>query len=76
MFLQPVSSPLLDDLDDGCQTDMLDEDLLVGGHLPSGPQEIIDLSESHSFIVTELPPENVMEGDEEEIGGPTQDSRL
>ncbi|XP_045585168.1 KAT8 regulatory NSL complex subunit 2 isoform X2 [Procambarus clarkii] len=37
---------------------------------PPGPQEIIDLSESHSFIVTELPPENVMEGDGEETDDP------
>ncbi|XP_064113025.1 KAT8 regulatory NSL complex subunit 2-like [Macrobrachium nipponense] len=63
----PVSLPPLDDLD-GNHTDMLDEELLVGGHLPTGgPQEIIDLSESHSFIVTEVPPENVMEGDGEDI---------
>ncbi|XP_066984862.1 KAT8 regulatory NSL complex subunit 2 isoform X3 [Macrobrachium rosenbergii] len=63
----PVSLPPLDDLD-GNHTDMLDEELLVGGHLPTGgSQEIIDLSESHSFIVTEVPPENVMEGDGEDI---------
>lgn len=39
----------------------------ASGHLATpGPQQIIDLSESHSFIVTEVPPENVMEGDGEE----------
>lgn len=31
---------------------------------PPGPHDIIDLPESHSFIVTEVPPENVMEGDD------------
>lgn len=31
---------------------------------PPGPRDIIDLPESHSFIVTEVPPENVMEDDD------------
>lgn len=38
---------------------------------PPGPQEIIDLSESHSFIVTEVPQDNVMEGDGEEPDDPS-----
>lgn len=71
-----VSLPPLDDLDSG-QTGGLDEELLVSGHLPPGPQEIIDLSESHSFIVTEVPPDNVMEGDGDETDeGPSKDSKL
>lgn len=36
------------------------------GHLPPpGPRNIIDLPETHSFIVTEVPPDNVMEGDDD-----------
>ena len=31
---------------------------------PPGPRNIIDLPESHSFIVTEVPPDNVMEEDD------------
>lgn len=46
-----------------------DEDLYdhsMYGHLPPpGPRNIIDLPETHSFIVTEVPPDNVMEGDDD-----------
>lgn len=66
---QPVSSPPLEDMESSTVDINTDE---LGGQScssqlpPPGPQEIIDLSESHSFIVTEVPPENVMEGDGEE----------
>lgn len=47
---------------------MAEEDLYAHSsytHLPPpGPRNIIDLPESHSFIVTEVPPDNVMEEDD------------
>ncbi|XP_042231913.1 KAT8 regulatory NSL complex subunit 2-like isoform X1 [Homarus americanus] len=65
----PVSSPLLEDIENNA-IDLSAEELSIQSSTsqlpPPGPQEIIDLSESHSFIVSEVPPENVMEGDGEE----------
>ncbi|XP_042894208.1 KAT8 regulatory NSL complex subunit 2-like [Penaeus japonicus] len=69
----PVSVPPVEDMDAsglGGAYSVADETLNpsdTSSHLATpGPQQIIDLSESHSFIVTEVPPENVMEGDGEE----------
>lgn len=68
-LLQPVSSPLVEETESS-QTEMgRDDDLYdhsMYGHLPPpGPRNIIDLPETHSFIVTEVPPDNVMEGDDD-----------
>ncbi|KAK7066771.1 KAT8 regulatory NSL complex subunit 2 [Halocaridina rubra] len=72
----PVSLPPFDDVESG-RVGGFDEELLVSSHLPAGPPEIIDLSESHSFIVTELPPEHVMEGDGEDSDDAlSKDSKL
>lgn len=65
----PVSSPLVEEVESS-QTEMGGDDDLYDhsmyGHLPPpGPRNIIDLPETHSFIVTEVPPDNVMEGDDD-----------
>lgn len=81
-FPQPVSSAPVEEVD-SAPSGMGEEDLYGHssyGHLPPpGPRNIIDLPESHSFIVTEVPPDNVMEEDDApeentEAEAPAQDS--
>lgn len=78
----PVSSAPVEEVD-SAPSGMGEEDLYGHssyGHLPPpGPRNIIDLPESHSFIVTEVPPDNVMEEDDApeentEAEAPAQDS--
>ncbi|KAK4301455.1 hypothetical protein Pmani_026411 [Petrolisthes manimaculis] len=66
----PVSTPPQEDTESSSSAGLGVEDHVYGSDVSRGhmatPQEIIDLPESHSFIVTEVPPDNVMEGDGEE----------